>query len=62
VCSALRFWQAIFYINVPVGLISAGIVLFTMPQTQDRQARPFDIVGVCSMASVEGTWRSAIPL
>ncbi len=44
-------WQAIFYINVPVGLISAGIVLFTMPQTQDRQARPFDVMGVCSMAS-----------
>src|SRR6266566_3973035 len=35
-------WQAIFYINVPVGLISAGIILFTMPKTQDRQARPFD--------------------
>jgi DHA2 family multidrug resistance protein len=44
-------WQAIFYINVPVGLISAGIVLVTMPQTQDRQARPFDVMGVCSMAS-----------
>jgi len=44
-------WQAIFYINVPVGLISAGIILFTMPKTQDRQARPFDAMGVCSMAS-----------
>src|SRR6266446_3909507 len=44
-------WQAIFYMNVPVGLLSAGMVLFTMPKTQDRQARPFDVVGVCSMAS-----------
>ena len=44
-------WQAIFYMNVPIGLISAGMVLFTMPETQERQARPFDVVGVCSMAS-----------
>ena len=44
-------WRAIFYINVPVGLISAAIILVTMPKTQDRQARPFDAVGVLSMAS-----------
>ena len=44
-------WRAIFYINVPVGLISAGIILFTMPKTPDRQARPFDAVGVCTMTS-----------
>ncbi|HEY7496374.1 MAG TPA: DHA2 family efflux MFS transporter permease subunit [Candidatus Tectomicrobia bacterium] len=44
-------WRAIFYINVPVGLLSAVIVLFTMPKTQDRQARPFDVLGVCSMTS-----------
>ena len=34
-------WRAIFYINVPVGLLSAGIVLFTMPKTQDQRARSF---------------------
>ena len=44
-------WRAIFYINVPVGLISAAIILVTMPRTQDRQARPFDAVGILSMAS-----------
>jgi len=44
-------WRAIFYINVPVGLLSAGIIFFTMPQTQDRQARPFDAAGVFTMAS-----------
>jgi DHA2 family multidrug resistance protein len=44
-------WRAIFYINVPVGLISAGIVFFTMPKTQDQQARPFDAMGVLTMAS-----------
>jgi DHA2 family multidrug resistance protein len=44
-------WRAIFYINVPVGLLSAAIIFFTMPQTQDRQARPFDVAGVFTMAS-----------
>jgi EmrB/QacA subfamily drug resistance transporter len=44
-------WRAIFYINVPVGLLSAGIVLFTMPKAQDQHARPFDAVGVFTMAA-----------
>ena len=44
-------WRAIFYINVPVGLLSAGIVLFTMPKTHDQRARSFDAVGVLTMAS-----------
>ena len=44
-------WRAIFYINVPVGWLSAGLVFLTMPQTQDQQRRPFDAVGVLSMAS-----------
>jgi EmrB/QacA subfamily drug resistance transporter len=43
-------WRSIFYINVPVGLVSAGIILFTMPNTRDQQARPFDAIGVFSMA------------
>lgn len=44
-------WRAIFYINVPVGLLSAGIILLTMPASKDQQARPFDAIGVLSMAS-----------
>jgi DHA2 family multidrug resistance protein len=43
-------WRAIFYINVPVGLLSAAVVYFAMPPTQDQQARPFDALGVLSMA------------
>ena len=43
-------WRAIFYINVPVGLLSAGIVLFTMPKSQDRRSRPFYAWGVFSLA------------
>jgi EmrB/QacA subfamily drug resistance transporter len=44
-------WRAIFYLNVPVGLLSAGLVFLTMPQTQQQQRRPWDAVGVLSMAS-----------
>jgi EmrB/QacA subfamily drug resistance transporter len=44
-------WRALFYVNVPVGLLSAGIVLFTMPDTQDERDRPFDALGVFSMGS-----------
>jgi DHA2 family multidrug resistance protein len=44
-------WRAIFYINVPVGLLSAGIILFTMPQTQDQRSHSFDPLGIFTMAS-----------
>jgi MFS transporter, DHA2 family, multidrug resistance protein len=44
-------WRAIFYVNVPVGLLSAGLVLFTMPNTQDERSSPFDALGVFTMAS-----------
>ena len=43
-------WRAIFYINVPVGLVSAALVFFTMPATQDERERPFDALGVLTMA------------
>jgi len=44
-------WRAIFYINVPVGLLSAGIVFFTMSKSQEQRARSFDAIGVFTMAS-----------
>ena len=43
-------WRAIFYMNVPVGLLSAGIVLVTMSKVEDQRSRPFDALGVFSMA------------
>jgi EmrB/QacA subfamily drug resistance transporter len=44
-------WRAMFYINVPVGLVSAAIILFTMPRTQEPRTRSFDALGVFTMAS-----------
>lgn len=43
-------WRVIFYINVPIGLLCLVIVYLMMPPTEDREARPFDIIGVFSMA------------
>ncbi len=43
-------WRVIFYLNVPIGLLCIAIVYLMMPPTEDRQARPFDAVGVFSMA------------
>jgi len=43
-------WRVIFYMNVPIGLLCIAVIYFTMPPTEDRQSRPFDAVGVFSMA------------
>ncbi len=43
-------WRVIFYINVPIGLLCIVIVYIMMPPTEDRQVRPFDAIGVFSMA------------
>ena len=43
-------WRVVFYINAPIGLLCVAVVYFTMPPTADRQARPFDALGVFSMA------------
>lgn len=43
-------WRVIFYINVPIGLLCIAIVYVMMPPTEDRQVRPFDAIGVFSMA------------
>ncbi len=43
-------WRAIFYMNVPVGLVSAGIVALTMSKVREQRSPPFDAMGVFSMA------------
>ncbi len=43
-------WRVIFYLNVPIGLLCLTIIYFMMPPTEDRQVRPFDALGVFSMA------------
>lgn len=43
-------WRVIFYLNIPIGVLCIAIVSLMMPPTEDRQARPFDAVGVFSMA------------
>jgi EmrB/QacA subfamily drug resistance transporter len=44
-------WRWIFLINVPFGLIAIALALvFIAPETEPREARPFDAVGFALMA------------
>ncbi len=43
-------WRVIFYINAPIGLLCMAMIYLHMPPAEDRQARPFDALGVFSMA------------
>lgn len=43
-------WRAIFYLNVPVGLLSLGLAYTILPHPTSRQWQPFDMMGCVSMA------------
>jgi EmrB/QacA subfamily drug resistance transporter len=38
-------WSAVFWINVPIGVIAAGATLWAVHESRDPNARRFDIVG-----------------
>jgi EmrB/QacA subfamily drug resistance transporter len=38
-------WSAVFWINVPIGIIAAGATLWAVHESRDPKARRFDIVG-----------------
>ncbi len=38
-------WRWIFYLNVPTGLVAAGLAWRLMPNLRDAQRRPFDAAG-----------------
>ncbi|MDX6628406.1 MAG: hypothetical protein QOH00_652, partial [Gaiellales bacterium] len=38
-------WSAVFWINVPIGVIAAAATLWTVHESRDPNARRFDIVG-----------------
>ncbi|MGH7826513.1 MAG: DHA2 family efflux MFS transporter permease subunit [Candidatus Binatia bacterium] len=43
-------WRAIFYINIPVGLLSIVAAFFVLPQNRNNQQKaPFDWLGFLSM-------------
>ncbi len=38
-------WSAVFWINVPIGVVAAGATLWAVHESRDPNARRFDIVG-----------------
>ena len=45
-------WRAVFYINLPIGLIAlAGSVLVTLPEGERRQSKSLDLLGLVTMTS-----------
>ncbi|MDH3600305.1 MAG: DHA2 family efflux MFS transporter permease subunit, partial [Candidatus Tectomicrobia bacterium] len=43
-------WRAIFYVNIPVGLLSLGLAYVILPVSKPQARQPFDIVGCVTMA------------
>jgi hypothetical protein len=38
-------WSAVFWINVPIGVLAAGATLWAVSESRDPKARGFDVVG-----------------
>ena len=45
-------WRAVFYINLPIGLVAlVGSLLVTLPESEQRQSRSLDLLGLVTMTS-----------
>jgi EmrB/QacA subfamily drug resistance transporter len=45
-------WRAVFYINLPIGLVAlAGSLLVTLPESEQRQSRNLDLLGLVTMTT-----------
>ncbi len=44
-------WRAVFYINVPVGIIGLIFASFVLPLPQQQERRRLDIIGLLTMAT-----------
>jgi EmrB/QacA subfamily drug resistance transporter len=45
-------WRAVFYLNLPIGLVAlAGSLLVTLPESEQRQSRNLDLLGLVTMTS-----------
>jgi EmrB/QacA subfamily drug resistance transporter len=45
-------WRAVFYINLPIGLVAlVGSVLVTLPESEQRQSRNLDLMGLVTMTT-----------
>lgn len=45
-------WRAVFYINLPIGLVAlVGSLLVTLPESEQRQSRQLDLLGLMTMTT-----------
>lgn len=44
-------WRAVFYINVPVGIIGLGLAYLILPRPRGQERRHLDVMGMLSMAA-----------
>jgi len=45
-------WRAVFYINLPIGLVAlVGSILVTLPESEQRQSRDLDLLGLITMTT-----------
>jgi EmrB/QacA subfamily drug resistance transporter len=44
-------WRAIFFVNVPVGLVALFLVVRYMPDYHGHERRPFDVIGMILFSS-----------
>jgi EmrB/QacA subfamily drug resistance transporter len=53
-------WRAVFYINVPVGIIGLGLAYLILPYPRGRERRSLDLMGMVSMAAFLVTFLMAM--
>jgi EmrB/QacA subfamily drug resistance transporter len=53
-------WRAVFYINVPVGIIGLGLAYLILPHPRGRERRSLDLMGMVSMAAFLVTFLMAM--
>ena len=65
-------WSSIFWVNVPIGIMTAVICLVAVPESREPVPRSFDVLGVALSAlglllltfgfvySSDATWRSPV--
>jgi EmrB/QacA subfamily drug resistance transporter len=45
-------WRAVFYINLPIGLVALiGSLVVTLPESEQRQSRELDLLGLVTMTT-----------
>lgn len=44
-------WRAVFYINVPVGILGLGLAYLILPHPKRQEQRHLDVMGMLSMAA-----------